>query len=523
MPRPTMPRRAFLRSSAALTALGTASAVFGLDACGSGTGSSADRLVMLLPGDIPVGWDAIRGAVNAKLKADLGFTIDAQFVSWTNYSNQELLKFTSGERFDQALEARWLHLDQLLSSGSLRPMDAYFADKSHPHLDATVSAKARESVTYKGHQYAVPQVNYASAITGMVIRQDLAEKYGISSVETYEDFERYLYAVKQHDHGLIPFGLDNGYVNNTVSPQPTGLFNAHSWDDPSQFFQAAGSNAGIFAMDPKSGTTGSSRPRPFWEAPGVVETLHRIRRYNEDGILNTDVLNADVSSVRGLFGQGRYAATVGNTDGLTTTTFGSVTSAVHGAAIAQVVPFANGTAARPAATFQASNNVVINKNSAHADMVMKLQDWVSVKENHDLVSYGIEGKDWKAHDDGEFEALSKYVFPGFALCWRISLERTPVGMVDSERIWFGWAKDYNHFVTDPFTSFYFDQTPVKTNISQLASAYNQYGKPLFAGTVDVASGLSRLQSAFEHAGLDKVLGQLQTQADAYLASRKATH
>lgn len=522
MSHPATSRRSFLRSSAALTALGTASAVFGLDACGSDSGSGADRLVLLMPGDTPVGWDAVHSAVNAKLKADLGFTIQAQFISWTNYSNQELLKFTSGERFDQALEARWLHLDQLLSSGSLQPVEGYFAGSRFPHLDATVSQKARASVAYHGHQYAVPQVNYASAITGMVVRQDLAEKYGIASIDTYDDFERYLYAVKQHGGGLIPFGLDNGYVNNTVTPQPTGLFNAASWEDPGSYFQAAGSNAGIFAMDPRAAATGSSRPRPFWEAPGILDTLHRVRKYNQDGILNKDVLNADVSTVRGLFGQGRYAATVGNTDGLTTTTFGSVAAAVKGAAIAQVVPFAEGTAARPAATFQAPNNVVVNKRSAHAEMVMQLQDWVSVKANHDLVSYGIEGKDWKAHGDDEFEVLSKYVFPGFALCWRIGLERTPVGMVDSERAWFGWAKDYGHFTTDPFTSFYFDQTPVKSEISRLASAYNQYGKPLFAGTVDVTSGLSRLKSAFEHAGLDKVLSQLETQADAYLAAAAGT-
>ena len=353
-----------------------------------------------------------------------------------------------------------------------------------------------------------------------MIRDDLAQKYGMTNIATYDDFERYLYAVKQHESNMIPFGLDNGYIANTVTGQPTALFNADSWNDPTHYIQQAGPNAGLVYLSPTARATGSSSPAPFWEAPGVMDALHRVRKYYQDGILNHDILNADPVTVRSLFGQGKYAATIGNTDGLTTVTFGGVSQAVKGATIAQIVPFSAGMNARPTATFQAPNNVVIPHASQHPELVMQLQDWLSIQENHDLLAYGIEGRDWKPVGDTQYQASSKYVFPEYALCWRIGLERTLTTMVESDRAWFTWAKDYAHFVADPFAGFYFDQTPVKTQIAQIVSAFGQYGPPLFGGIVDVNSGLSSLQKAFDNAGFAQVMAEMGRQADAFMKTNR---
>jgi putative aldouronate transport system substrate-binding protein len=475
---------------------------------------------MLLPGDIPPGWSAVRAAINTKMKADLGFTMDEQFISFTNYANQELLKFTAGDKFDQALEARWLHLDQLTTSHALQPLNSYFDGNAYPNLAKTVSPLIRRYAEYQGELYVVPQVNYASYLSGFVIRQDLATKYGMSSVESYEDFERYLYAIKQHETSMIPFGLDNGYVDNTVTAQPTALFNVASWEDPTNYLQPAGPNAGLIYISPTAAKTGSSSPQPFWEAPGVMDALNRVRKYYLDGIINHDVLNADFSTNTALFGQGKYGAGIGNTDGLTSVTYGGVSAAVKGASIAQVVPLAKGMAAKPAATYSASNNIVIPKSSQHAEEVMKLQDWLSIADNHDLVAYGVEGKDWIAHGTDQYQSLSKYTFPTFALCWRIPLERTLVTMADTDKAWFNWAKSYDNFVPYSLAGFLFDQTPVKTEVAQLTSAFGQFGPPLFAGSVDVTSGLSKLQKAFASAGFDKIMAEMQSQADAFLKAAK---
>ena len=83
---------------------------------------------------------------------------------------------------------------------------------------------------------------------------------------------------------------------------------------------------------------------------------------------------------------------------------------------------------------------------------MQLQDWVSIKENHDLISYGVEGKDWKPVGDDKYEQLvARTPSPGFALCWRAKLERKIKDITrDRDRAWFDWAQDYDNFTLDPY-------------------------------------------------------------------------
>lgn len=169
-----------------------------------------------------------------------------------------------------------------------------------------------------------------------MIRQDLADKYGIGEVNDYETLERFLYDVKQKDPDLIPFGLDNGYVNNTVIPNPVSLFNAQAWEEANKNVQLLGT---YFEGDGLS-------PVPFWEQQDVLDSLDRVRQYYLDGILNEDALTLDMSAVRSLFAQGRYASTTAGADGLTSSTFGPVADNVEGAAIAQVIP--SPTASMPA-------------------------------------------------------------------------------------------------------------------------------------------------------------------------------
>src|SRR5581483_9564379 len=156
---------------------------------------------------------------------------------------------------------------------------------------------------------------------------------------------------------------------------------------------------------------------------------------------------------------------------------------------------------KPLNAFVLWNFVAVNKRSQHPDKVVKLLDWLSIKENHDLVEYGIQGKDWQATGDKEFTALSEYPsqFPGFALTWRPSLERTSANMLPDERKWYNWASDMNSFTYDPIGQFIFDPTPVKTQVAQLNAASTQYRVPLESGLADPIQGLAQLQKAFDDA------------------------
>ena len=514
----SLSRRSLLAAGGGLSL----AALLGAAGCGgsSDTKASSDVLTLLLPGNQPTGWAEVLAKVNTKLKAEKGFTIAPQFIAWSSYKDQSLLKFTAGEKFDTALQARWLSMIQLVASKSLTDLAPLLAGGKYPNLSKTLDPKLIANNTWPTGLYGIPQVNSAARLQHFGIRQDLADKVGISTIADYATLEKFWYDVKQKVSGVTPLGLSGNMSNLTVIPGPIGLLNAYSWDNPTTISQSFSGDSIQFVMAADAAQTRSSNPIPFWDAPGVVDAFRTVRKYYLDGIINKDALNIDSSARGSLFTAGKHATTWAITDGTTSSsTLPALLKAVPTAALANVMPLRGGKSAKPNQTFQSDNFMVLNAKGSNTDKVMQLEDWLSIKENHDIISYGIEGRDWKPVGDDSLEQLTAYAFPGYALCWRTSLERRSKLMTESEADLFSWAQDYNNFTSDTFASFIPDSEPVKREDAQMAAAFTQYANPLFFGAVDVDKGLDALKKAADKAGLAKLQAEMQKQADAYLKSK----
>ncbi|MEJ3749714.1 DUF3502 domain-containing protein [Actinomycetes bacterium KLBMP 9797] len=512
----SLSRRRFLGLSGGVgvAALG----LTGLAGCGDDATSGGSTVRAIVPGAVPPGWDAVIKKVNEKFQADTGLTLDVQFINWANYQQQALLKFTSGETFDTALQALWLNMAQLQQDGALADLTSEL-DK-YPNLKATLDDRLIAANKWDGKLWGIPQVNSAARCQHFAVRQDLAEKYGFSEIADFDTLERFFYAVKQKGGGVIPYGLNsaNGYLH--AMPMPAGMFNVRSWEDPHTIARAFTGRGMFFVFAKDAAVTKSSQPVPFWEDAGVVDALRRIRKYYQDGIINKDAVNTDTDTIKSQWVAGKYAATWAMTDGATSNVMPALTKAVPGAMLAEVLPYRDGLSAKPNQTFQADNLVVVNANGGSVANALKLQDWLSTKANHDLVEYGIEGTDWKPIGDDKFEALSQYTtFPGYALSWRASLERKAAYMTESEQKVFAWAQDYDNFTVDPFASFVPDTKPVEQQISAITTVITQYANPLYYGVVDVDAQLDKLKKAAENAGVAKLQAEMEKQANAYLAKQ----
>jgi len=460
-----------------------------------------------------VGWQAVSDRLNTRLKKDLGITLDVEFIAFSNYVEQTLLKFTSGAKFDTALEALWASLSQLESSKSV--VDLAGKLSKYPHLKATLPARLLESnTTLKGMLPGIPQVNSAARLQHFTIREDLAKDLGYSSIDDFATLEKYLYAVKKR--GVTPFGVSNSQNTELVF----SLFNEDYWSDPTGGLSAlgasfSGTNFGFnFAHDCVK--TGRTDPKPFWDDDSAIDTFRRMRRYYQDGILNADAINTDSATVTSRWASGAYGGVWAMTDGTSSNALPTLRKKIPHAALANVMPFKGGLdSVKPYQTFQADNVVVIS-TEGDLDRALALQDWLSVQENHDILEYGIEGKDWKQLSGNRYRQLSEYTFPGYALCWRASLEKRSEYMSDTEAKIFDWAQDYKNFTLSPFAKFIPDITPVKGAVAQMSSAMTQYLVPLCYGLVDVDSQLDKLKTAADSAGLDVLQAEMSKQADAYL-------
>ncbi|HVX09131.1 ABC transporter substrate-binding protein [Humibacter sp.] len=467
----------------------------------------------IVSGTQPPGWHAVSDRLNSRLKKDLGVTLDIEFLSFSNYVQQTLLKFTGGAKFDTALEALWASLSQLEASHSIVNLAGKLT--KYPHLKATLPQRLLDSnTTLDGLLPGVPQANSAARMQHFTIREDLAKSLGYSTIEDFSTLERYLYAVKKR--GVVPFGVSNSQNTELVF----NLYNEEYWSNPNAAAYSfgasfSGTNFGfIFANDCVK--TGRADPKPFWDDDSTIDTFRRMRRYYQDGILNADAINTDSATVTSRWASGAYGGVWAMTDGTSSNALSTLRKKVPEAAFANVMPLKGGLHAfKPYQTFQADNIVVINANG-DLDRALAIQDWLSVQANHDLLEYGIEGKDWKQLSRNRYRQLSEYTFPGYALCWRPSLEKRSEYMSATEESIFDWAQDFNNFTVSPFAKFIPNITPVKSAVAQMSSAMTQYLIPLSYGLVDVDSQLDKLKSAADAAGLELLQAEMSKQADAYL-------
>ena len=274
-------RRGFLAGA------GGAIAALALAACtpGGGAGQGArSSYGLLLPGDVPPQWDRIRDAVNTKLKADLGFEFQPEFINWTNYASQSLLKFTAGEQFETALSARWLNIAQLIESNALHPLDKAIDSGDYPNLTASIDKSAFDANRWTdGSLYGIPAVNSAARIHHPVARGDLVEKYAGGSISTFDELEKFWYDVVQKEG--IP-----GYINRNsvfdVLGAPTGVLYSQGWETPDFIPQYCSSDSLLFVPGKSASSGGSADLVPFWEYEPYVESLRRVRQYYQDGIID---------------------------------------------------------------------------------------------------------------------------------------------------------------------------------------------------------------------------------------------
>jgi putative aldouronate transport system substrate-binding protein len=514
----TLNRRGFL----ALTGAAGVGIGLGLAGCtpAGTTASLSGSSMALLPSTAPSSWNSVLAQANKQLQKDHGFTLNTQFINWQNYGQQALLKFTAGAKFDTALQALWLNMAQLQQSHSLADLTNEI-DK-WPNLKKQLSPQLIEANKWSGKLWGIPQVNSAARLQHFSIRKDLADKLGYSDIQDFDTLEKFFYAVKKSESGVTPFGVASNMTFELALGTPSGLFNQHSWENPTAAYVAQFAGSGLwFVFDEKAAENGTVKLVPMWEDEGVLGAFKKLRQYYQDGIINADGLNAENATVQSQFTAGKYAGQWAITDGTASNALVALRKAVPNADLAEVLPYGKSfSSVKPLQTFQADNLVVVNANGGNVERAMALQDWLSIEKNHDLIEYGIEGKDWEATSDGGIKQLSDYSFPGYALLWRSGLERKSSFMTDSEKKVFAWAQDYNSFTKSAYASFIPDVTPVKQAAAQMNNVITQYANPLFYGVVDVNSQLDKLKQAADSAGLSQLQAEMEKQANAYLKAQK---
>lgn len=453
------------------------------------------ELTMYLFGTEPPRYKEMLKTFNEMAKEELNTTLTVYFIGWGEYTTKYPLLFSSGEEFDLIYAATWIDFANLAKRGAFLPLEdllpVYAAEslKDHPE-EALVQA------TIDGHVYAYTSNVKTYSAYGAITRGDLMEKYGIEPIKSFDDYAAYLQAIVD---------------NEPEFTDPSGGYNDPLFEDAYMYskglYPLTGSTGGIYYIDTKAET-----PTVFaaheWE--GFKEMCDMMKDWSDRGFWPKSILS--ITDNGGLMlEQGVAASRLHNFDSFV----GDYINRPDEWNIqwANLVPELNHLS-------YLQDAMAIPVSSKNPERALMLLDKIRTDERYyNMLTYGIEGIDYRIDEYGFLESLDPDAFGGQPGTWGFRMEKFHRQGVGSPPNYYEMRDELEAAVVpNIYRSFNMDTAPVKNEYAAMQNVYSQYYNTLSVGiTNDVDADIAKLAEQSKIAGNDVVKEELQRQIDAFTA------
>lgn len=452
--------------------------------------------------------EEIMEAVNLKLEHDLKTKITFRYI-WEYYDsflNRLRIDNASGitcDAFIYSPEFR-ISVERLADEGLIMDVSELFPEYAPSYYNQFTNEDLR-AMTVNGGIYIIPSRMPSADIKYALVRQDLMEKFDIPPINSYDDYEVFLDAVKENMPGIYPmcyryssmelFADMYGYVTLDVL---TGL--VYRWDDPSM------------------------KVIPWEQTPGFMECMKRMRKWYERGYLSDGGKDlsvfSDSSYIYDLYITGERAAsfiadpsdethfnTLLQSKGITDYTY-------------KAYPLYDGYSARNSIM---ANGVMINPVSRQPERVLMFIDWLqSDQENYDLLMYG--KKNIHYIDRGDYIVPPEDAVTTF-LEWSW---KAPFENIDHQRAYLPGLKqgmeEYQALIRErtkypPHNTFTPDFKPVERIYEQRWMLYMTPEHMIYNGRDFDEEMMAKFLEEQKKMGIDTLIAEVQNQLDEYMAKK----
>ena len=473
-------------------------------ACGGeeevGGGPGTDKfvtLVMYLIGEKPNDYDKVLAELNKLMKEDINAELEVRWMSWGDYSKKYPVLMSSGEEFDLIYSVDWINYEGYAQQGAFKDVTELlpkYAPKSYEAL----RPEMLDNVRVDDKLYALPSNSLEINPGGYVVRGDLMDKYGMKSIDSFDDFMDYLKMVKENED-IMP-----------INASPADVLFEFSWGTV---------GAGQIIYD--YGKDDYATLKYKYDQPEYLHVLERMREGYENGYWSKDVLMNKLSS-KEAFLNGTSAAATSNLKNFSDLRAKAQTA--NPTFDPRWYP-KNPDVEHSHLVAGAYMSVgAFSKNPERAVMLLELLN--TDARYYNLTTYGIEGTHYVINGDGKREfpegvTMENTGFvPNVAGNWGWNSD---VLNIDSVETWEGEAifkeKVMENGKWDKYLGFIFDRTMVENELAALSSVTTQYGQPLEWGMVDPKEGLDTLKKQCEAAGIGNIMEEAKRQTKEYLNSK----
>ena len=500
-----------------------------LTGCGGKKAGNGEAIKVMLSGTEPVGWQDVLDKYN---EIGPGVKLDVEWVSPGDMKDKLNLRLTAGEDYDLVFDAPFLKMKNFAADGIYEPLEDYISSGDYPNLQKAYDDDVWKANYYYGHLYGIPNMRtYGNGIDCVYYRQDLADKYGVGQIDSYEKLQKYFDAILANEPSMIPLGVSASRGFYTLFAQDTVDFAKNHIVRLSAggFCHVLLNDAETEVVDIvyEGGTPEEYTKFPEKYRDGQLFGQARLNKLVEwNKYLETDSLNQKDDS--SLFKGGKASAIINNLDGYEQMQL-DLSTAIPGAKLGTyIIPDAvrNKEEGARLSTLQGNNYLCIPATSKKIESTLTFLDWLmSSQENHDLFELGIEGKDWNAVGDDKYtltqeNSNNQYTFPGYVMTWNPHYVRFSDKLPDAIYNYKKYDLETSSYYTSPLAGFIFDSSNVQTEMTKVNAIMSENATALEHGALaNPVEVLRKANAEAEQNGRPQIKEELKKQINEFLANK----
>lgn len=462
---------------------------------------------MYLIGDTPNDWNEVLGLVNDYL-APYNTTLAVTFMSWSDYQTMYSLVLAGGEQVDMIFTAPWCYMYNEAAKGSFYELTDEFVTTYMPLTSKYQAADSWDETTISGKTIAVPS-NQAQPMGKIVaVRQDLMEKYGMSELDTWDDYKQYMLTIAEKE-----------------TPE-SGIYALAASGDNNELWDVYRQQTDTFlALD-------SSYMDFMYEYNNEIPTKDDIKLAYEFDSFRDYAMDMKEMADAGCWSRSALTNTVtdddafGNLQGASIAWNGSVFTYMEQAEKTDGVECMAYDLTKDhlvSAEAYSNNDIAITAGSKNPERTAMVLDMIKFDTYlNRLLILGVEGEHYTINDAGEYTETDKSTdFAAFAISasWAIKNgDLSEAGTPEREKlITDAWEERVQ---MNPTITFVFDDTSVKSYVSAVTSVLTDYVPMLELGLVDdVDATLNEMIQKCYDSGLQEIYDEFYAQYDAWYATR----
>ncbi|AGC67478.1 putative liporotein [Thermoclostridium stercorarium subsp. stercorarium DSM 8532] len=465
------------------------------------------NLVMLFVGDKVADQDLVYEEVNKLAKEDLNCTVTVKNLSWADYQQQYPLVLASGEQLDLVYAAEWLGYFDHARKGAFHEITMDDIKKYMPITYEEQDPVTFEQAMVDGKLYMIPNYQFEYNVYRLIgVRMDLAKKYGITEIKTFEDLERFCEAIAENEKEMFAIAHEGSGGNDNF---------AVFYRQPNQIHLVGGGTT-LFGIKYVNGEFDYDNLFNVYFTPEFAEYAKMMRRWAEKGFWSKNAASGQ-GKINDLFVAGKSAVDIWH--------IGGVAQDIEKAQlehpdwemeIIDLTPESFKTVSK-----FTNNGVAVSINTVDfGRSLMLLEKFKNDQRYFDLTCVGIEGKHWIDIGPNKFRPgpdANNFPIYGTSMWGWISEKFRRVSETEPKQLREyinSWIPDVVYPITD---NFIFDDTNVKSEYAAVSNVVKTYATIFDLGMAeDIEKTIEEMKDKLNKAGYEKVEAEFRRQYEDFI-------